>query len=281
MNISSSTGIAIVRTALVIAGAALSMALLMRPDIAAASSQGDSDPPLRSVNNQAFASGEVLSFDVGYKFITAGKAIMRVGPTTVVSGRPCYDVRFDVQTTSSFDKVFKVRDRYRTYLDVDGVFPWRFEQTVREGKYSRDFSANIDQKAHVARTTDGSFAIPAFVHDILSAFYYVRTLDLHSLKKGQTIMLKNFYGQKTHDLRIKILGREQITVDAGTFDCIVVEPLVVEGGLFKNEGRIVVYLTDDDRKLPVKVATKVLIGSIDGELTSYRGVRAPLAAKRG
>ena len=55
---------------------------------------------------------------------------------------------------------------------------------------------------------------------------------------------------------------------------------MVEGGLFKNEGRIVVYMTDDERKIPVKVSTKVLIGSIDGELASYSGIKGPIAAKR-
>jgi hypothetical protein len=236
---------------------------------------------LRYVPNSAYGYSERLNFDVGYKFITAGTAVMQIGDkAATVSGRPCYDVRFEVRTTSAFDKVFKVRDRYQTYIDVDGIFPWRFEQTVREGNYSRDFSAIIDQRAHVAKTTEGSFTTPAYVHDILSAFYYTRAMDIHSMKKGQSFTLKNFYGKKTNDLRIRILGRERVEVDAGTFDCVVVEPLVVEGGLFKNEGRIVVYLTDDDRKIPVKVSTKVVIGSIDGELTSYSGTRGPIAAKK-
>ncbi|MBS1910759.1 MAG: DUF3108 domain-containing protein [Bacteroidetes bacterium] len=239
------------------------------------------DGALRYMPNTAYGFDEKLQFDVGYKFITAGTAVMQIGSGPVaVSGRNCYDVRFDVRTTSAFDKVFKVRDRYQTYIDIDGIFPWRFEQSVREGNYSRDFSAIVDQRANVAKTTEGSFKVPAFVHDILSAFYYTRALDLHSLKKGQSFTLKNFYGKNTYDLRIRILGREQVEVDAGTFDCIVVEPLVVEGGLFKNEGRIVVYLTDDDRKIPVKVSTKVVIGSIDGELTGYSGTRGPIAAKR-
>jgi len=239
------------------------------------------DGALRYIPNTAYGFGEKLTFDVGYKFITAGQAVMQIGekPTTI-NGRPCYDVRFDVRTTSAFDKVFKVRDRYATYIDVDGIFPWRFEQSVREGNYSRDFAANIDQNANMAKTTEGSFKVSPFVHDILSAFYYTRAMDLKSMKKGQSFVLKNFYGKKTYDLRVRILGRERVEVDAGTFDCVVVEPLVVEGGLFKNEGRIIVYLTDDDRKIPVKVSTKVVIGSIDGKLASYSGTRGPVAAKR-
>ena len=239
------------------------------------------DGALRYAPNTAFGFGEKLNFEVGYKFITAGYAVMQIGSKQeTVSGRPCYNVRFDVKTTSSFDKVFPVRDRYQSYLDVDGIFPWRFEQSVREGKYSKDFSAIIDQRANQARTTEGTFKVSPYVHDILSALYYVRTLDLSSMKKGQSIQLQNFYGKKTHDLKIRILGREKVEVEAGEFDCIVVEPMVVEGGLFKNEGRIVVYLTADYRKIPVKVSTKVLIGSIDGELVSYSGTRGPVTAKK-
>lgn len=236
---------------------------------------------LRYVPNTAFGFGEKLTFNLGYKFITAGEAVMQIGEKAVtVSDRPTYEVRFDVRTTSSFDKVFKVRDRYVSYIDVDGIFPWRFEQTVREGKYARDFAANIDQRGNVAKTTEGSFKVPSYVHDILSAFYYTRAADLKSMKKGQSFTLNNFYGKKTHDLRVKILGRERVEVDAGTFDCVVVEPMVTEGGLFKSEGRIIVYLTDDDRKIPVKVSAKVVIGSIDGSLSKYSGTRGPIAAKK-
>jgi hypothetical protein len=242
--------------------------------------QAQAGGALRYQPNTAFSYGEKLTFSVGYKFITAGYATMQVSPKPVeVADRPTYEVKFDVKTTPSFDKIFKVRDRYATYLDADGIFPWRFEQSVREGDYSRDFSANIDQRKHVARTTEGAFEVSPFVHDILSAFYFTRTLDLKRMKKGQSFRLKNFYGKKAHDLRIRVLGRERVETKAGTFDCVIVEPLVVEGGLFKNEGRIMVYMTDDDRKMPVKVATKVVIGTIDCELVSYSGVRTPIAAK--
>jgi hypothetical protein len=68
-------------------------------------------------------------------------------------------------------------------------------------------------------------------------------------------------------------------VDAGTFKCIVIEPMVTEGGLFKSEGNILVWLSDDDRKIPVKVATKIPIGYVEAKLTRYSGLRGPLKAK--
>ncbi len=241
---------------------------------------GSSAEALRTVKNEAFTFGEKLTFAVKYKFVTAGYATMSVGSSPVTtSNRSCYDIQFKVRTTNSFDKIFKVRDVYRTWVDVDGLFPWKFQQRVREGDYSKDFSANIDQKAHLARTTDGSFKVPEFVQDVLSAFYYTRVIDLNAMKTGQSFSVKNFYGKKTHTLKVRVLGRETISVEAGKFKCIKLEPMVTEGGLFKSEGKIYLWVTDDDRKMPVKVSTAVVIGSIDSELVKYEGLNGKLAAK--
>ena len=235
---------------------------------------------LRTMENNAFTYGEKLTFAVKYKFVTAGYAVMSVGNKPVtVSGRPTYDVRFSVRTTNSFDKVFKVRDIYRTWIDVDGLFPWKFQQRVREGDYKKDFSANIDQRARKARTTKGTFTVPSYVQDVLSAFYYTRAYDLRKLKKGQSFTLKNFYGKKAHTLRVVHRGKQTIKTDAGTFRTIKLEPMVKDGGLFKSEGKIYLWVTDDARKMPVKVSAKVPIGSIDSELVKYSGVKGGLAAK--
>ena len=59
-----------------------------------------------------------------------------------------------------------------------------------------------------------------------------------------------------------MLGRERIRVPAGTFDCIVIEPMLKAGGIFKNKGRLVIWITDDDRRIPVLMRSKLLIGSI-------------------
>lgn len=236
--------------------------------------------PLRTMENDAFTYGEKLTFAVRYKFVTAGYAVMSVGSSPVtVSGRKTYPVKFTVRTTASFDKIFRVRDVYRTWIDVQGLFPWKFQQQVREGSYSRDFSANIDQRAQKARTTKGTFSTPAYVQDVLSAFYYARAYDLESMSKGQSFIVQNFYGKEAHTLRVRMLGKETITTDAGTFRCLKIEPMVAAGGLFKNEGRIYLWVTDDARKMPVKVSAAVPIGSIDSELVKYSGVKGGVPAK--
>lgn len=234
----------------------------------------------RSVENKAFKEGEKLTFDLDYGFVTAGVAVMEIPRIKKISGRNAYHVNFEVNSVPSFDMFYKVRDRYESYLDVEGLFPWRFEQHIREGGYTRDFSAFFDHRKGKAKTSEGEYEIPLYVNDIISAFYFARTIDYSDMKVNDLINLKNFYKDKVYDLDVKYLGKETIEVPAGKFDCIIVEPLVKEGGLFKHEGNIIVWLTDDDLKMPVKVRTKIIIGHVEAKLTSYEGLAGNLTSKR-
>ena len=235
--------------------------------------------PLRTVEQHAFEVGERLVFDVGYSFVTAGEAVMSIPKLDTIFGRPALQVLFTVNSTKTFSWIYKVEDRYETYLDLQGVFPWHFTQRIREGKYKTDFSAWFDQVKNIAYTVNKQYPIPPFVHDAVSALYFVRTVDYSGSKVGDKIMLQNFFKDTTYSLAVKFLGRQRIDVDAGTFNCLIVEPLMKEGGVFKSEGRVVIWLTDDERKIPVKVSTKVVVGSIEAELREYSGINGPIAAK--
>ncbi len=234
----------------------------------------------RKLVNNAFGVGEKLIFNVNYGFVTAGIAEMNVQRISKIAGRKVYYITFKVNTVPIFDPFYKVRDRYVTYLDVEGLFPWRFEQHIREGHYKRDFAAFFDQRRDIAKTSDGTYKIPRYVNDIVSALYYARTLNYSNLKVGEKIQLKNFYKNKVYPLEIRYLGKETITVKAGTFRCIMLEPIIVKGGLFKSTGKIIIWLTDDELKIPVKVRTKIIIGSINAELIHYEGLSGKLTSKK-
>ncbi|MBK7256202.1 MAG: DUF3108 domain-containing protein [Ignavibacteria bacterium] len=244
----------------------------------------------RKITQKAFKPGEKLTFDISYGFVNAGEAVMEIDKNyQTINGRKCYDIRFYVNSSSSFEWVYKVRDFYRTYVDAEGLFPWRFEQHIKEGNYQRDFEAIFDQQNLKAKTYtgdkdpkkfEGEYDIPEYTQDAMSAFYYARTFDYSKMKEGDKISLQNFYKDKTYPLDVRYLGKETIEVPAGEFRCIKVEPLVQEGGLFKSEGSIVVWMTDDERRMPVKVKTKVIIGSIDADLSEYSGLAGPLKSKK-
>ena len=120
--------------------------------------------------------------------------------------------------------------------------------------------------------------MPEYVMDIISAFYYARTLDYKNRKEGDVISVPYFYKDKVFPLDILFKGRENVDVSAGEFRTIILEPQLKEG-FTSTTSDITVWLSDDDRKIPVKVRMKIVIGALVAELTNYSGLNGPLGAK--
>ncbi|MBZ0204152.1 MAG: DUF3108 domain-containing protein [Ignavibacteria bacterium] len=240
----------------------------------------------RELPNNAFGFGERLSYEISYGFITAAESFITISPNAVpISGRETYEVNFEVNSRSSFDVIYKVRDNYKTFIDTRGIFPWRFEQHIREQNFKKDFEISfMPDSSKVITKTDytnvRSFSAPAYVQDILSALYYVRTLDLSKYKGGDVITVETFNDDKHFPQQIRIEGRETIDVASGEFKTVIVQPMLQEGFTNKTSD-IFVYLSDDERKIPVKVKMKIVIGALVAELTEYSGLRGPLDAKIG
>ncbi len=241
----------------------------------------------RTQTNNAFSFGERLSFEVSYGFITAAEAFMTISPNAFMyNNRETYEVNFDVNSRSSFDVVYKVRDNYKTFIDVQGIFPWRFEQHIRENDFKRDFEATFIQESLKVYTKvnfveDKSFTSQnQYVQDLISAFYYARTLDWKGKNTGDVVTVNYFYKDNFYPLNIRFEGREEVDVAAGEFKTFILRPMLKEGFTNKTSD-IYIYLTDDDRKIPVKVKMNIVIGALVAELTQYSGLNGPLDAKIG
>jgi hypothetical protein len=242
------------------------------------------DPPqqeksYRKIPNEAFDVGEELNYDVSYGFITAGTARLAIPRFSDMKGRKCYHVEFTVNSKPFFDSFYKVRDRYETHIDVEGLFPWNFMQQIREGGYKYDFTAWFDQSRLKAMTNKGEFDIEPYSQDVLSAFYYMRTQNWEGFRPGQKVTVKNFARDSVYTLTLKYLGKQEIKVEAGKFNCMLIEPIMKAGGLFKSSGRIIIWVTDDEKRIPVQIEAEIPIGSITTELTSYKGLNGPVRAK--
>ena len=224
------------------------------------------DPLNRGVRNIAFGVGEKLSFDINYGFINAGHASMEVMRVIDWSGRPSFFVRTLANSNEFFSSIFPVRDTVVTIIDAIGVFSWRFDKRLKEGSYRADRLAIFDQLAQKAMYKSDTFDVGPFCQDALSALYFTRTQELIA---GQSLKFPSFTDGRVKPLEVRVLRKERIEVEAGTFDCIVVEPLLGEAGIFRHEGRLTVWLTDDRLRLPVLMKSKVLVGAISAELVDY------------
>jgi hypothetical protein len=213
-----------------------------------------------------FGVGESLSFEIKYGFISAGTAIIGIPRIVSVRGRPCYHIVSVAESNSFFSVFFTVRDVVESHMDVRELVPLRFEKRLREGDFRDHDLVEFDHDRNVAiyPEQDGRVVpIASGAQDILTSLYCVRMMDL---EVGRSVYIDNHADKKNYPLEIRVLRREAVTVGAGRYNCLVVEPLMRTSGLFRQKGRLTVWLTDDERRVPVLMKSKVIIGSISAEL---------------
>ena len=225
------------------------------------------DDTLRVLGNDAFGPGESFEFSVGYGLVEAGTARMEVKTPVTLEGRTVLPIVSTATSNRFFDSFYRVRDTVSTWVDAQGLFPWRFEQHQREGDYVRHLETEFDPFALKATFRGEEFDVPRYVQDILSAFYYVRA---QSLASGDTLEMPHWSEGKSYTLRVIVHEPETIETEAGQFDCLKVEPVLAAEGLFRHEGKVFIWLTNDRLHMPVLVRSRLLVGAIEAELVAYR-----------
>ncbi len=233
----------------------------------------------RKINNQAFKAGEILEYKVAYGIMNAGKATLEVKPTAQsIKGRELYHIVGKGRSASAFDWFFKVRDSYETYIDKEGIFPWLFIRRINEGGYKKaqDYQFFQDQ-GYVKNQKQETYEVPHGIQDMLSSFYYARTIDFSKAKVGDIFIFDSFVDEEIYPLKIKYAGIKTVKIGMGKFDCMIFHPVVQEGRIFKTEEDLTVYITNDKNKIPVLARAKILVGSIRMELTDYKNLANPIS----
>jgi len=234
------------------------------------------------VVNNAFWEGETLNFNIKYEFIGAGTAVMSVRAGEPFEARPTLHIETKASSNKTVDKFFKVRDFNVATVDRESMISRGFHQNLREGKYAvvrttsfdyrnRQYKFERTRKGNT-RVSTGTINVP--VMDVLGAFFYSRTLPLHP---GDEIRLSAFSDGEVYPLLIKVGDRiETIKVPAGKFQCIKIEPTIVGDAIFKaSDGKMKIWMTNDEYHMPVLIRSKVFIGSFDAELQSYERPAKP------
>ncbi len=234
----------------------------------------------RRISNTAFQPGEVLKFRLHYGFINAGIGELRIKPGTVhMASKDCYHIVATGKSINSFDWFYKVRDTYETYVDKEAIMPWAFVRDVYEGGYTmKDYYA-FDHYQKTVRANGVNYNIPLHTQDIVSSFYYARTIDFTDAKKGDVFEVPMFLDKELHNFKFRFLGRFTLKTDAGTFKVMKFMPVVMKGRVFKNDEDLIVYVSDDANKIPLEIKANILVGSVRMTLTGYEGLRNPMTSR--
>lgn len=215
-----------------------------------------------------FRPGEYLKFSVQYGPIHAGSAYLEVPSQQDLGGHTALLLQARAESNGFFSTFYKVRNKITSLWDRDGGFSRHYAENRREGGFRANEQIDFDYDKLEARYPDGRvYPIPPHVQDALSSFYFVRT---QPLTLGGSIVFDYHASRKSLPLEVRVLGRERIETPAGRFDCVAIEPLLKAGGIFKKKGRLVIWITDDERRMPVLMKSKVTVGSISVVLQEYR-----------
>lgn len=234
--------------------------------------------PLKS--EPAFKEGEVLKYKLRYGFITAAEATLKVFDSDLkFDGKSTYRIHVDAKTSNSFDLLYKVRDRYDSYIDKTALTPYFYQENIREASYRREDKARFHQQSKKVVASQGTFTAPTNqTFDLVSAYYFARSLDISKLNIGDSFKLNYFLQDEISALEIEYVGKEVIKTKLGNIRCLKFSPSIKPGRIFKKDSKLYLWITDDGNRVPVKAQVEILVGSITMDMVSAEGLRYPIGS---
>lgn len=213
-------------------------------------------------------------YSLRWEKVPAGEAVLEVlGEHEMSDGRPALHFRMTAKTNAFVDLFYKVRDQVDSFTDPSIQRSLLYLKKQREGGYKRDITVTFDWSKLQARYHNkvNGYKEPIRImpgtYDPLSIYYAFRDKDL---SVGGSHLLPVTDGVKMVIGRADVVGRETVTVPAGTYDCFVVKPELKHlGGVFKKspDAELIIWVSADSRKIPVMISSKVVVGRFFAVLT--------------
>lgn len=224
-------------------------------------------------------SGEQLNYRIHYGILNAGTASLSAKKINF-QGIPHLYVRGVGRSTGAVRAFFKVEDLYESYINTQTGLPTYYVRNVKEGGYSQHlhtaFNHNnqslilMDKKN--PNTSNRTINTVKGIQDMLSAFYYLRSLNNTELKIGKIIKLNVWIDDEMFPFLLRIDGVEDLKTKFGTINCLKITPMVMSGRIFKAKESVKMWVTNDQNKVPVSIKAELVVGSLKADLDSYSDV---------
>jgi hypothetical protein len=211
----------------------------------------------------AFAEGETLDFTLAWTRISGGAARMTIAP---LNGNR-YRITSIGKSGPFFSRFFRVRDSLESIVDRETFSTLQYRKVLDERGKKKDELTVVDRQKKIATRKEKEIEVPEQFYDPLSLIYHVRTLDLAEKSTHRFMILAD---GKVYEVHAAVTRRETLTTPAGRFNCFVVEPRMASpSGVFRDDqSRMWIWISDDDRRLPVRIRSEVPVGAITATLRS-------------
>ncbi|MBA3657110.1 MAG: DUF3108 domain-containing protein [Gemmatimonadaceae bacterium] len=219
-----------------------------------------------------FNVGERFDYEVRFGPLKVGDGHMEVTARETIRGRDAWHTAFWVHGGTFF---YQVNDVLESWIDVQTFSSLRFIQQLEEGSQDRErhFEIYPDRGYFVeSKTVKGKLKTgnqEKTVENPLddgSFLFFIRTIPL---KVGETYSFNRYFRPDRNPVRVRVLRKERITVPAGTFDAIVLQPVIKTKGIFSEDGRAEIWLSDDERRIMLQLKSKLSFGSLNLHLRSF------------
>ncbi len=229
-------------------------------------------PPFSQTSTAVFAPGERLVYDITYLGAKGGKAVLEVLERTRMKERDVYRIVSTAQSNDFVSLFYPVDDRIESFMDIEGLYSHHIKIKQQQGKRKREKVIDFDQVRHRATQTKKNrqevFEIPPKVQDSLSSLYFFRTTP--PVEVGESTFIDVHESEKNWQLEIRVLAREEVTTPVGKFHTIKVKAVVHYEGIFMEKGDVFIWFTDDHKRIPVMMKSKIKFGAITAVLSSRR-----------
>lgn len=251
--------------------------------------------PVRTVEEEelAFQAGEKLTFTMHYEW---GAVNSDVGTGTVVldtmryNGVKAFHCSVYGKTTRLFDLFFKVREDFDSWFACDGLRPLKFTRDTHEGHYIArntyiyDWNAvepHIDADVYSSSSGQRNLELPltSCTYDLPSLFFLARNMDIDNIVPGKKYPMTFAIDDDVYNVYFILYGRETIKVKGlGTVKTIKFAARLLAGEVFTGEEDMMIWVADDDNRIPVCFEAPILVGTASGRLKSYSGLKHPFTS---
>lgn len=232
----------------------------------------------QGAQHNAFRPGEELVYRVDYDSplgtFNAGSARV-VLTSSSYRGNPVLHVVGTGETNSFFDVFYKIRDRFETRMDPESLLPFLFIRRTKEGDYVYDDDVEFDRNKGIAISRRAIKPIPPDARDIISAVYFMRTLDVADFGDDSLYHINFYLDDSLYRSVVRFAGRAVVETEWGYLPCLKIIPMVVTGEVFARKFPMTVWVTDDQNHIPVVAESEILVGSLRMELSDYSNLKNP------
>lgn len=264
----------------ILAMAIVAMATMSTVAMAEKNSSATANDNIKPTGHHAFRAGEDLKYTVKYGFIKGGEGHFFV-KDTIIDGHSVEHITVAGKTTGLADAIFEVRDTYETYMDKATQLPLMSYRKVNEGKYhyfdcttydNNNGSVSIHKETRKG-DKDTTETVNGKMRDVISALYYARNNNFNnSMNIGDTISYDTYFSGKIYPMSVCYRGLEMVKTKWGKVRCYKFTPVCEVSKSFKSKDDMVMWISADDNRLPIKLEFKMFVGSFSCELTSCSGL---------